>query len=78
MKENSRKREDVTAEARDIIDKRAQAVREDRSIDADNLTKALRKQMQKDRRKRLLDMVSKDLDVRDRWMGLKMLKKGSI
>ena len=32
--------------------------------------------MRKDRRKRLLDMVDKDLDVRDRWMGISYLKKG--
>ena len=32
--------------------------------------------MRKDRRKHLLEMVSKDLDIRDRWMGIRALKKG--
>ena len=35
----------------------------------------LRKQVRQDRRKRLLEMVSKDLDIRDRWMALRLLKK---
>ena len=39
-------------------------------------TNELKKQMRRDRRKRLLDMVSKDLDVRDRWMGTRLLTRG--
>jgi len=40
------------------------------------MTKELKSQIRRDRRQRLLDMVSKDLDVRDRWMGIRYLKKG--
>ena len=46
------------------------------SVGASELTKDLRGQMRRDRRQKLLDMVSKDLDMRDRWMGLRYLRKG--
>ena len=37
---------------------------------------ATKKQIKKDRRSRLLQMVSKDLDIRDKWMGLGILRRG--
>ena len=32
--------------------------------------------MRKDRRQRIIDMVSKDLDTRSQWMGIKWIKRG--
>ena len=66
----------MTPAAAEIIGQRTTAWNEYRAEDARNLTTQLRTRMRKDRRKRLLDMVDKDLDVRDRWMGIRYLKKG--
>ena len=75
---NERKyeKEQLTAEERAIIDERITAWKEGNGNEARILTIRLRKQMRKDRRKRLLDMVSKELDIRDKSMGLKLLRKG--
>ena len=70
------RKDQITPAAAEIIRQRTTAWREYRAEDAENLTAQLTMQMRKDRRKRLLDMVDKDLDVRDRWMGIRYLNKG--
>lgn len=38
--------------------------------------KVIRKQLGKDKRKYVLETMNKDLDIRDRWMGIRNLKNG--
>ena len=41
-----------------------------------DLTKEIRKAIRQDKRRHLLETVDKDLDIRDRWLGIRMLRKG--
>ena len=40
----------------------------------DRLTKSFRKKKQKWRRKKVIEALDKDLDVRDKWLGIRNLK----
>ena len=44
--------------------------------EAKRFTRDIRRAVRAERRKRLLDMVSRELDEREYWMGLRQLKKG--
>lgn len=56
--------------------KKRRSNKDDKEAEVQELTTVLTKQMRTGRRKRLLDMVTTTLDIRDRWMGLRCLKKG--
>ena len=66
----------LSTEARSILEQRDEALNNGRAHDFDDLTKQFRKQKGKDRQKQLMDTLSKDLDVRDRWLGIRQLKHG--
>lgn len=70
------KKEDLIKEAAAIIEDRKIAWAHNNREEALQLTKKLRKQVKEDRKQRLHDMISKDLDERDRWMGIKAIRKG--
>jgi hypothetical protein len=75
-KERYKPKENISQKAKDIIKKRTEAWQSYNRNEATRLAKELRAQMKRDRRQRELDMVSKDLDVRDKWLGIRLLKKG--
>ena len=58
------------------MQQRGIAIEVSRFAQAQQITKDIRKSKQKDRRKQVLDAVSKDLDERDRWMRIRQLRKG--
>ncbi len=66
----------MTKEATEIIKQRIEAWQRQNNQEANTLTINLRKTIRKDRRERILRMVSRDLDVRDKWLGIRMLRKG--
>ena len=42
----------------------------------ERLTKEIRKHRKKDKREGCIHMVEEEMDLRDKWMGLKRLKRG--
>ena len=70
-----KRKDHLTKEATHIINERLQAWKDYEWDNANILTKEIKLQMRTDRRQRILGMVSKDLDIRDRWMGLRYMKK---
>ena len=73
--ESTKKKNPLSDEMKTLICERSQAV-EDGSYDkAATITKELRKAARRNKRNNLLEAVSTDLDVRDRWLGLRQLRK---
>ena len=70
------KKDHLTKEAENIIMERERAWKQGEHTIAKRLTYNLRKQMRKDRRQRIIDMVSQDLDTPSQWMGISWIKKG--
>ena len=71
-----RKQETLSQDTLDLIEERRRAWERGDGERARVFTKTIRRAVRAERRKRLLQMVSKDLDVREYWLGLKQLKKG--
>ena len=69
-------KEAISEETRFILSQRGDAIRNQDYNLANDLTKQLKKSKRWDRRKLTIETVSRDLDVRDHWLGLKQLRKG--
>ena len=75
-KETTRKQDDISTETLGLIQKRSKQNWIGNVEEAHRLIKEIRKQRKKDKRKATIDAISKDIDLRDRWLGLRQLKKG--
>ena len=64
----------MSATATDLIERRGKARKERKLEEFEQLTKDFRKQRKQDRKERVLGGLTKDLDIRDRWMGIRELK----
>ena len=64
----------MSATATNIIEERGRARKERRLEEFEKLTKEFRRQRKQDRKERVLEGLTKDLDIRDRWMGIRELK----
>jgi len=71
----SNKQYDISDTSKNLIDQRMRATREGDQIQQQLLTKQIKKSIRSDRRRANLAMVAEDLDPRDRWFGLKCLRK---
>ena len=69
-----KRKDHLTKESTHIINERLQAWKDYEWEKAKILTEELNIQMRTDRRQRILGIVSKDLDIRDRWMVLRFPK----
>eukprot|EP00969_Alexandrium_andersonii_P205196 9066978-Alexandrium_andersonii.AAC.1 len=72
---NKRKFE-LSTTTKSLIQMRMEAHADGRGAVAAELTKRIKRSVRTDRRRWLRDSVSKDLDVRDWWLGLKHMRKG--
>jgi len=69
------RQEDISEETLELISLREFCIGRDEHDDAKFLTKMIRKSRRKDKERATLDTLRNDLDVKDKWMGLKKLKK---
>ena len=69
------KKEQMSEETKTILAERQNAILAHNGETVKELTKKLKKSKRKDRRNLLLEAVSKDLDVRSQWLGIRQLKK---
>lgn len=76
MKPKYSKKEELSKAAKEIMTKREEAWKNNNRDQVLQLTKELRIKISEDRRERIQQMISKDLEIRDRWMGINMLRKG--
>jgi len=67
--------EDISEETLELISLREFCIGREEHDDAKFLTKMIRKSRRKDKERATLDTLRNDLDVKDKWMGLKKLKK---
>jgi len=74
-KEENERKEDISEETLELIELRGDAVKEEEHDDVKFLTKLIRRSRTKDKERATLDTLRTELDVKDRWMGLKKLKK---
>lgn len=75
-KTTTMKKDDMSQESLRLIDDRAVLTKQDRLEEAALTTKLLKKQRKKDKIKAITESLNKDIDIRDRWLGLRQLKKG--
>ena len=71
----SEKKEQISDATKSILAERKRAIWTHDEEAVKEFTKQLKKSKRKDRRNLLLEAVSKDLDVRSQWLGLRQLKK---
>jgi hypothetical protein len=62
-------------ETEDILTRRRQAAQIPSAEEFDRLTQEFRKSKKRDRKNHVISSLSKNLDPRDRWMGIRELKK---
>ena len=58
-----------------ILEQREETVKEGKVTEFEQLTKEFRRSKQRDRTNAMIETVNKDLDIRDKWLGIKQLKK---
>ena len=68
------KKDNLTGKAKEILDKRQDAIQNRDPVQFEELTKQFRKQKKKDRTEEILNTLDKDLDTQDLWMGIRQLK----
>jgi hypothetical protein len=69
------KRFELSAKSREILDERKQAARDRNPQLFLQLNKEFTKARKEDKKNRVLESISKELDIRDRWLGIKELKR---
>jgi hypothetical protein len=75
-KERGRNDEELSLRTQKLLEERRRA-RDNADMEViRQLSKQIKKSIRQDRRDRMLEMVSTDLDARDMWMGIRQLKKG--
>ena len=67
------KEETISQRSRYIVEKRQKAADEPDPARSEQLTKDLRASRKKDKKDYVLKLLAKDLDIRDKWMGIKNL-----
>ena len=75
-KETTIKKDDMSQESLRLIDDRAVLIAHNKLEEANLTTKLLKRQRKKDKQTAITESLNKDIDVRDRWLGLRQLKKG--
>ena len=75
-KETTMRRDDISRESIELIEKRETLIKQENFEEASEITKQLRKQRKKDKRKASTEALNKEIDIRDRWLGLRQMKKG--
>ena len=73
---NQRKRKEWTDTTEELFLKSATTRRERRWEEAADINKEFRKQLREDKAKQMMKEFEEDLDLRSKWMGLRMLRKG--
>ena len=69
-------KDSMTEESKIILSIRQEAMQQGNAERFDEFTKMFRKQRQLDKQKYTTSTMSKDLDIRDRWLGIRKLKEG--
>ena len=69
------KRFELSENSKEIIEKRKTAAAKRNPQLFMTLTKEFNKSRKDDKRNRILESISKDLDLRERWLGIRELKK---
>ena len=59
-----------------LINERGILIKQNKMEEANKVTKQIRKQRKKDNKQAATEALSKDIDIRDRWLGLRQMKKG--
>ena len=67
---------EVSQAIEDKLKERRELIVQGRWEEAKTKGKELKIEVRKEKRQQILKMVSQELDIRDQWMGLKMLRKG--
>ena len=71
---NKASKQAMSEKAWGILRERGQALENKDAEEFARLSRELRKQKRKDKSERVLEALSKDLDIRDRWLGIRELK----
>ena len=74
--EKHKNQPEISSEIENRIKEKRELAAMGRWEEAKHKGEQIKKNITKEKRQRLLKMISKDLDPRDQWMGLKMLRKG--
>jgi len=64
----------LSDKTKQLLEERGRAAKHRKAEEFDRLTKAYRKSRKDDRKERVLEAIGKDLDLRDRWLGIRELK----
>ena len=75
-KKTTMKKDDMSIKTLELITERGTLIKQNKLEEANVITKQIRKQRKKDKQKATIDMLSKDIDIRDKWLGLRQMKKG--
>ena len=70
------KKDDLSLESIRLIEERGVLQGLGNTEQVNRTTKLIRRQRKKDKRKAATEALNKDIDQRDRWLGLRQLKKG--
>ena len=66
----------MSEETEKLLEIRGEAIREGDVGKFEEYDKKFRKGRKQDRKKRIMKTISKDLDPRETWMGIRMMRKG--
>ena len=64
----------MSNKSKQLIEERGRAIKERNLAKFDNLSREFRKSRKQDRKDRVIEGLSKDLDLRERWLGIRELK----
>ncbi len=70
------RRVQFSEETEKILEERGKAAREKNTEELNKKSKEFRKSKKNDKREAILKAINKDMDERERWMGLRNMKKG--
>ena len=72
----NQKEEIISTQTKEILDKREKAIREGNVQEFKTLTKDYRRSRTNDKTKYVMKTISNDLDLQEKWIGIRQLKKG--
>ena len=64
----------LSTHSEELLKKRGRAQKDRNLQEFEKLTKEIRKSRQEDKTQRILEALDKELDIRDRWLGIRELK----
>ena len=69
------KHETISPQTLNLLEQRGQAIKANNTAECMKLEKQFRKSRRQDKKEQVLQSLSKDLDIRDKWMGIRHLRQ---